>query len=51
MLYTLYTVRNDSGNDASKEGEGALRANTIGVHILGEIRPAGGGFDTLAKSR
>ncbi len=30
-------------------GEGAA-APFIGVHILGEIRPAGG-FDTLAKSR
>jgi hypothetical protein len=30
-------------------GEGAV-APFIGVHILGEIRPAGG-FDTLAESR
>ena len=30
-------------------GEGAA-ASFIGVHILGEIRPAGG-FDTLAESR
>ncbi len=30
-------------------GEGAA-ATFIGVHILGEIRPAGG-FDTLAESR
>ena len=30
-------------------GEGAA-APFIGVHILGEIRPAGG-FDTLAESR
>ncbi len=30
-------------------GEGAA-APFIGVHILGEIRPAGG-FDTLSKSR
>jgi hypothetical protein len=32
-----------------RTGEGAA-APFIGVHILGEIRPAGG-FDTLAKSR
>ena len=32
-----------------RTGEGAA-APFIGVHILGEIRPAGG-FDTLAESR
>jgi hypothetical protein len=32
-----------------RTGEGAA-ASYIGVHILGEIRPAGG-FDTLAKSQ
>jgi hypothetical protein len=37
------------GCDPIRTGEGAA-APFIGVHILGQIRPAGG-FDTLAESR